>query len=340
LIRPKRHHYVTKAYLDGFLEKNEEQLFCLLRHRLTSFRSLPEKIAFERNYYAFKNKDGSWNDGAERFFAEKIEEPGLPILKKLAAGRTRINWSERNNLAMLLAVQEFRVPFYRREFSRLHQELTRNIVEAYEAITDRRGLTGYVKMQAGPEPVRVSIDVLKAELKESADFSKKKELAVLFSTAMSLAEIYLHMKWTVHYATGEKSFVASDCPVFSIYSSNKGFAALMRTDVEVRFPLARNALLTLTHDMPFLEMAAKASTKEAKKMWARTPEVRIDNWTDQDVAKANRTHAAHSTTLLLSGQDLSWATEIMKEPSRNVRMWIEPEGEGYRTKTEIRYTPE
>ena len=224
---------------------------------------------------------------------------------------------------MLLAVQEFRVPFHRREFSRIHQNLTKNIVDEYDAITDREGLTGYTTMQAGPEPVRVSIDVLRAELTESPDVTKKKELAVLFSTACTIAEIYRHMKWTVHYATGEKSFVTSDCPVFSIYiASNKGYAGLMRADVEVRFPLSRNALLTLTHERGFSES------------------IKISNWTDQDVAKANRTHAAHATTLLLSGQDLSWAAETMKGPSRNVRTWVEPEGKGYRTKTEIRYTPE
>lgn len=262
MIRPKKQHYVTKAYLEGFLQPGEGQLFCLMRHRAKSFRARPDEIAFEKNYYSFKMPDGTWNDGAEKFFADKIENPGLPVLKKLAEGRTRLNLFERNNLALLLAVQEFRVPFHRREFSRLSLELSKNIVQAYDAITDRRHLTGYFTLQTGPEPVRVAIDTLRNELDASSDVNQKKMMAILFRTACSLAEIYRHMKWTVYYATDDLAFATSDCPVISTFQQPKGFAALMRADVEVRFPLSRKAMLTLTHDMPFLEQIAHATKRE------------------------------------------------------------------------------
>jgi hypothetical protein len=99
-------------------------------------------------------------------------------------------------------------------------------------------------------------------------------------------------------------------------------------------------MMILTHDMPFLERVVDAKEKEAKRMWAQIPEIRIENWGNQDVAKANRAQAAHATALLLGGQDLTWAADIMKQHPQNIRMLIEREGEGYRTKTEIRYRPE
>jgi hypothetical protein len=344
--RVKKQHYVTKAYLDGFLEPGEEQLFCWMRHKNARFRAIPASIAYQRNYYSFKRKDGTWNDSAESFFAGKIETPGLAILKKLVAGDTRLKWEERNALAMLLSIQEHRVPFYRSEFNRIHRELATKIVSDYEEIPNRTGLTGYVTMQtiggtATGEPAKVSIETLRRELQEPTDESEKKTLAILVSTALELASIYRHMKWTIYRAEGKCSFVTSDCPVIKLFKRTQlGFAALLREDVEVRFPLAGKAMLVLTHDMPLLKNIFASKPSAARRKWWSIPEIRLETWNDADVSKANRAHAAHSTALLIGGQDLGWAQQIMKEPSKNVRMWIEREGQGFRTKTEIKYVPE
>ena len=106
----KKQHYVTKAYLDGFLEPGEEHLFCWRRHKNAGFRKIPAEVAFHKNYYSFKRTDGTWNDSAETFFANKVENPGLEILKKLVAGDTRLKWEERNALAVLLSIQEQEFP--------------------------------------------------------------------------------------------------------------------------------------------------------------------------------------------------------------------------------------
>ena len=83
ITRTKKQHYVTRAYLEGFLQPREDQLFCMMRRR-APFRARPDEIAFEKNYYSFKRSDGTWNDSAETFFATSIEDPGLPVLKRLA----------------------------------------------------------------------------------------------------------------------------------------------------------------------------------------------------------------------------------------------------------------
>jgi Protein of unknown function (DUF4238) len=269
-------------------------------------------------------------------------------LKKLVAGNTRLTWDERNSLAMLLSIQEHRVPFNRSEFKRMQRELTSSIVSDYERISNREALTGYVTMQAQTTdgattraPGRVSIDTLRRELQEPSEDSEKKTLAVLVSTALELSDIYLHMKWTIYRANGKESFVTSDCPVIKLFTkSQAGYAALLREDIEVRFPLASKAMLVLTHDMPHLWDILRSKPSEARRKWWSIPEIRLETWADSDVAKANRAHAAHSTALLIGGQDLGWAQDILKQPSKNIRMWIEREGKGFRTKTEIRFVPE
>jgi hypothetical protein len=104
--RSKRHHYVTRAYLEGFLDPNQYQLWCWLRKKDKPFRALPEKIACEKDYYSFRNPNNTWNDTAERFFADQIENPGLPVLKRLAAGKTMLTWPQRRAFSLLLALQE------------------------------------------------------------------------------------------------------------------------------------------------------------------------------------------------------------------------------------------
>jgi hypothetical protein len=345
--RPKKHHYVTKAYLDGFLESGQEQLFCRMRRKDMGFRAKPDEIAFQKNYYSFKRKDGTWNDAAENFFANKIETPGLAVLKKLVAGNTRLKWDERNSLAMLLSIQEHRVPFNRSEFNRMHRELTSNIVSDYdERLSNREALTGYVTMQTTGgmttrEPAKVSIDTLRQVLQEPSDESEKKTLAMLVRTALELSDIYRHMKWTIYRADGKESFVTSDCPVIKLFTkSQTGYAALLREDIEVRFPLASKAMLVLRHDMPHLWDILRSKPSDARRKWWFIPEIRLETWNDSNVAKANRAHAAHSTALLIGGQDLGWAQHILEQPSRNIRMWIEREGQGFRTKTQIRFVPE
>jgi len=343
--RAKKQHYVTKAYLDGFLEPGEEQLYCWMRHKIAGFRAIPAEIAFHKNYYSFKRRDGTWNDSAETFFANKIETPGLAILKKLVAGDTRLNWEERNSLAMLLSIQEQRIPFSRSEFNRIHKELTAKLISDYDELTAREGLTGYATMQATggmtrSEPAKVSVEVLRRELQEPTDEGEKKSLALLVKTALELAGLYRHMKWTIYKATGACSFVTSDCPVIKVFKNVSGFAALLREDVEVRFPLGRKAMLVLTHDTAFLEDVHRSRPSKARRKWWRIPEICRENWGDAEVSKANRAHAAHATALLIGGQNLEWAKPIMKEPSKNVRTWIEREGKGFRTKTEIRFVPE
>lgn len=48
--RPRQQHYVTKAYLDGFLPAGEGRLWVYSRGRLTAFRAAPENIAKIHNW--------------------------------------------------------------------------------------------------------------------------------------------------------------------------------------------------------------------------------------------------------------------------------------------------
>jgi hypothetical protein len=148
MARPKRQHYVTKAYLDGFLEPSEEQLFCWARPLGKLFRGKPENLAHERNYYSVRNPDGSWDDAAEELIGTSVEDPGLAVLKKLNSGKTRLNWRERLELSRLFAFQEFRVPFFRAAITQVDRELLTEILEHYHASTPKYGGSGKITLES------------------------------------------------------------------------------------------------------------------------------------------------------------------------------------------------
>lgn len=74
MARPKQQHYVTKAYLDGFLAPGANQLICYARNG-KMFPRRTQDIAKERNFYAFKNEKGEWDDSLEEIIERTVEAP-------------------------------------------------------------------------------------------------------------------------------------------------------------------------------------------------------------------------------------------------------------------------
>jgi Protein of unknown function (DUF4238) len=95
VARPKQQHYVTRAYLEGFLGNSEQHLVCYGRGK-GPFRKSPGDLACQRNYYAIRKTDGTWDDSLEELIGKTVEDPGVPVIQKLASGRTRLSWTERD----------------------------------------------------------------------------------------------------------------------------------------------------------------------------------------------------------------------------------------------------
>ena len=80
MARPKQQHYVTRAYLDGFLASGSNQLVCYARNG-KMFNRGTQDIAKERNCYAFKGKDGQWDDSLEELIGRTVEDRDCPSSK-------------------------------------------------------------------------------------------------------------------------------------------------------------------------------------------------------------------------------------------------------------------
>ena len=270
MARPKQQHYVTKAYLEGFLRPSHQHLVCYGRGR-GPFRSSPEDLACQRNYYAIKKNDGTWDDSIETLIGETVEGPGLPIIQKLASGNTGLSWQERNRISLLIAFQEMRTPSARertRVFSRaLHERVSRDI----KAANPQQNSVQIVS-ESGKTST-VTLDEMIEVRNEICDDHSMEIHRTLVGAALKLCDLLRHMKFTIHYPTGNEEFVTTDTPVIRVFHSPAPLGTgINRLDVEIRFPLSRKAFLTLTHDAKLIELLEGASGPKRSRLLEALPD--------------------------------------------------------------------
>jgi hypothetical protein len=113
MSEPKQHHFVTRAYLEGFAPEDTSPLFVYTRNKASFYRGHPSQIARIHNYYSQKRPDGIVDNKLESLLATEFEGPGMAVLKRLNAGHCDISATARGKLAFLMAIQEYRVPWMR-----------------------------------------------------------------------------------------------------------------------------------------------------------------------------------------------------------------------------------
>jgi hypothetical protein len=334
--RPKQQHYVTKAYLDGFLAPGASQLFCYARNG-KMFPRRTQDIATGRNFYAFKNEKGEWDDSLEEIIGRTVEAPGLPVLQKLAKGNTRLNWDERRALALLVALQEGRTP----------ASLQRTI-DYTKAMTER-----LLREIRDADPTQKTIDLVGEDGKKStvtlaaieesqADLEKKNSLEKLrlaMGPAMELHQYYRQMKFTMHYPLGGQRFITSDTPVIRVYSHTGYGTGLNRNDVEVRFPVSNSAFLTITHDLKFAEQLIGATAAKRARLLNRLPEVQIRYISDAQVVAFNNGHVRHARMWIFSSEKSEWVPELLKERSAAPQVADLSSRDLYQFQSKVNYDP-
>lgn len=312
MARPKQQHYVTKAYLDGFLAPHANQLVCYARNGKT-FPRRTQDIGKERNFYAFKNENGEWDDSLEEMIERTVEAPGLPVLKKLAKGKTRLNWSERTALALLVAIQEVRTQASRQKAIDATRAMSEKILREIRKANPTQETVDLIGKDGKSRTVTLEeIEQSQADLEKETSFGR---LKLTMGPAMELYQYYKQMRFTMYYPLGIERFITTDTPVIRVFATNMAGAGINRKDVEIRFPLSGTAFLTITHDIKLTEQLTRATEAQREKLLKRLPEVRIRHISDAEVLAFNRGHVRHARMWVFSSQELAWIPELLKEQS-------------------------
>lgn len=327
--RPKQQHYVTRAYLQGFLEPRAEHLFCYGRHRQEPFQQRSEELARERNYYSVRREDGTWDDSLEHEIEQRVELPGLAVVRKLDAGNTRLVWPERNALSMLMAVQRFRVPHLRQMMDTVHQEMVHRLLEEHDRLEQERGpgrlwIRSVSPVRRESEPERPRTYVTREELQQirrsleedPGQFSRES----LFSMAVSFAQVFRYMKWSIYRCDDAETFMTSDCPVLMRHERGDiEHAGLVRPDTKFEFPISRSTLLVMTHDIAVItRLNRMGRTKEALRILNRIPEIQVLRANAQQVRTFNQHQVEYCSRWAFSGTERKWIVESLQAVSKNV----------------------
>ncbi|MGC2108608.1 MAG: DUF4238 domain-containing protein, partial [Candidatus Korobacteraceae bacterium] len=314
---PRRHHYVTKAYLDGFLETGEACLYCYGRKRAQPFLAAPVNLANIRDYHSFKRADGSLDSSLETVIEREFESPGIPILRRLATGKTSLRFSQRFALASLIALQNVRVP-YEREFMDRHykEELLGYLREMDEASLRLGGPVNAVHVavnSSGEEPKadawrtfkRKDIEALLREREHDTDnFSREAFLQI----AREMAVTYSRMKWTVYLTSGKGRFITTDCPVVTSFRNGpKLGAGIKDPDCEISFPLSSRTLLRMKHDHWSLkDPERKRYPWKRRKTAGRNSAIELIQVDDNAVRLHNECHVDQAYMWTFSGAVQGW----------------------------------
>jgi hypothetical protein len=324
---PRRHHYVTKSYLDGFVEPNEGLLFCYGRKKSKAFRALPENLAHIRDYHSFKREDGTLDFTLETQIDQQIESPGIPLIRTLSEGKTNLGKTQRLCLAKFIALQNVRVPYERDFMDQQHKVILEGYLADMDEESRKRGFpVNAIEVAvnvSGREPKlhewqRVTRDFVNAELREIEADQQRFSRESFFDLAEKLAKTISGLRWTVFYGTGEARFITSDCPVITRDKNERRyFPGLDNFDTEVYFPLSKKALIRMGHDNSCQLLPRKKQIHRQKRvMRAQTQEIIVVQADEQVVQSLNELIVARAHLWTVSGARQDWLLERMQQPSK------------------------
>jgi len=323
--------------LDGFLAPGADQLICYARNGKTFPRGTHD-IATERNFYAFRKKDGEWDDSLEEMIGQAVESPGLPVLKKLAKESTRLNWDERTALAMFVAFQEVRTPASRQRAIDASKAMTEKILREVRKANPEQETIELIGKDGKSHTVDLDeITASQADIEKETSFER---LKLTMGPAMELYQYYRLMKFTMYYPLGAERFITTDTPVIRVFSRNRTHGTgINRNDVEIRFPVSSNALLTITHDLVLAEQLINATGTKRAKLLNRIPEVRVRWITDDEVLTFNRGHVRHARMWVFSSQELEWIGPLLRERSAAPEVVDLSNRDLYHFQSKVNYDP-
>jgi hypothetical protein len=327
---PRRHHFVTKAYLDGFLEPEETGLFCYGRKRPKPFITAPVNLAHIRDYHSVKRADGSLDFSLEALIEREFETPGIPVLRRLSAGKASLGLSQRLALASLTALQGVRVPYEREFMDRHNRESLLGYIQEMDEGTRRLGkpvnaievaISTSDKVPAPEAWHRIERKDVEALLRETQDDPRRFSGETFLSLARDVAEIYARMKWTLYLATGENRFITTDCPVVRTFRNGpKPGMDIRSADCEISFPLSSRALLQMKHDNWSLSDAdKKRSTWKRRQGRICNSEIGVIQADDDSVRLFNECHVDHAHLWAFSGAFQDWLLARMQGSPKGLK---------------------
>jgi hypothetical protein len=252
---PKLQHFVHRAYLAGFqdrqFERRGEPALWVYLPEKKPFRQRPERVARRNYYYCFNQEE------KRQFIAEhglqKLEDLALPILRQLSDRKFSLNAEDRLTFAGYIAMAHTRVPTFERFLDFTAKLITAKKLELLAQ--HKRALESVVAEMSertgefiDPEDFRKKLTGGSVELHQT---NRGWTVQEMFENLMMLQQVIFGMKWTLLLGTADDDgFLTSDNPVslFDPLGSPIGGIGFMSSPAaHFTFPISRSVCLLAQH---------------------------------------------------------------------------------------------
>ncbi|MEQ8770982.1 MAG: DUF4238 domain-containing protein [Phycisphaerales bacterium] len=253
--KPRRHHYVTKSYLEGFCN-NKGLLDGFDRTEQTSFSCSPRDAAVECDFFRIPEAEAGEFE-LERQMGELIESPGIEAIRKAVANGLERTDCLSTELLAFMALHVARVPGTLNRFTEFVEEVLKRqlwyIAQDPSLLSEIHGEVGDDELNAKQTEAREAIETGIIE-------PKVKKWFILSNVIKSMGPIAGALearKWQLVRVPAEgPTFCCSDQPISlspldpSRMNSAYGIG-LGSQNTAVTFPLDKRTLLFGTfEDLP------------------------------------------------------------------------------------------
>jgi hypothetical protein len=330
--RNRQQHFVTASYLAGFTPegKRKSKLFVYVRNSEKMFRAVPDEVAKSRYYYDIPLETGGFDDSVDKRITA-LEGQAMPILRKLLARNYNLSVFERALLAYLIAFQEFRTPWARANFQKIHLSVTEHLMQTAAKVP------GHFERLLHEADGNVDASTAANELRDALRNERIKPrvqphagIDLIVPTGQALGNIYTQMQWIVFHAV-DAEFLTSDTPVMRRDPGYKGGfygGGLMSPTAKVWFPLSKRACLLIRHDevklRKFSEFLEAGKLKEAEALKAQLPAIAHSVFTPPFVNALNCQTILNADRFIYSPFESPKISRLFKGESHNLRINMSP----------------
>lgn len=219
MTRPKRHHYLSKSYLEGFT--NDENLLWVYDRDQNEYRKQsPLNTAVESEYYTVKDDTGAKDSSVEKFLA-LIDDKGVNAIRKINNGET-LTYEEEQYLALFISFLHTRVPAFDESIKETNDQLIRKLSKIIFSNEDYvRRIMEKVKpdMEIDGPPVTPKdlIEFIHSDAYEIGIIPNRGlTIGMMIELSLDFAKIFLQMNWRFVQAHNDSSFVTTDNPFILI----------------------------------------------------------------------------------------------------------------------------
>ena len=241
----KKHHYLPRFYLAGFISSVSDRLWVYEKGRLDVRPSSPEAEGCQKYYHAFITDDGNRDTNTIEDYFQTIETNTGLLFKKIHQ-REKMTDKDRKELALFISFMFTRVPLFRSEIEKMASEhIEETGLEA--AINDFKISLTTIDKEIGINPNISETDLKNLPSKRGAVFS----LTQIFHVALDYFPKLLKLKWRFLFSNQNYSYITSDNPLYFFSPSANASLAhddFHNDDIEITLPLSKDVALVAKRD--------------------------------------------------------------------------------------------